>query len=43
MGYIIAFVAGGVAMNYFGPTIKSWLHMGESKIGAWIKSKFGRA
>lgn len=41
-GAIIGFVAGCVIWNYFSPTLKSWLHMGESSLGTWIKSKIGR-
>ena len=33
LGSLIGMVIGMATWNYFGPTIKSWLHMGESKIG----------
>lgn len=37
----VAFVSGCIVWNYFSPTIKSWLHLKESALGAWIKSKIG--
>lgn len=40
-GAIIGFLVGCVVWNYFGPTIRSWLHLKESSLGAWIKSKIG--